>query len=209
MKVSIAIKSCHKHGARRTAVIETWLREVDWADAFFLVGSPNVAVPRSLMCDVSDAFADIAPKIGCACTYALQNDVDLLFVCDDDTYVRPDMLKRAADELIWGTSLDYVGFIRTGGLGYNNGIPYAQGSAYWLSARAMDFVVNSAAIRPGVIDDGAVGQALIGKVPFTHDWRYKVGPKYDEAFAYRDWITTHKCLPDAMRRVHDLMKRKK
>jgi hypothetical protein len=206
MNCAIAIKSCHKHSARRAAVTDTWRKQIDFADAFFVIGAPTKPdIFGALMCDVSDEFANIAPKIGCACAYALSRNSDLLFVCDDDTYVRPDRLARAAEELVWGTSLDYVGFMRTSGLGYNNGVPYAQGSAYWLSARAMEMIVDSPAIRPGVIDDGAVGQALIGRVPFTHDWRYRVGPEYDEAFGYRDWITTHKCLPDAMYRVHNLV----
>jgi hypothetical protein len=54
-----------------------------------------------------------------------------------------------------------------------------------------------------IIDDGAVGQALHRKVPFTHDDRYQPGPVWIDPASDPDLITTHKCLPDVMRRLHE------
>lgn len=196
---AVAIKSCHKYTARRKAVAETWLPAVAaWADCFFLVGQPySPSLPDSLACNVSDAFADIAPKVSYACFYALEAKIDRLLICDDDTFIVPDRLRIAAE-----SSLDYVGFMRTSGLQYNDGIPYAQGSAYWLSRRAMAIVAESPAMVPGVIDDGAVGRALVGKVDFTHDYRYEPGPNASPApAASNEIITTHKCLPEQMHRM--------
>lgn len=150
------------------------------------------------MCPVSDDFKDIAPKVRIACRYALDTNVEHMLVCDDDTYARPERLIKSGFE-----KHDYVGFMRTSGLDYNRGVPYAQGSAFWLSARAMERIVTSTVMVPGIIDDGAVGQALVDKVPFVHDHRYWPGPNAEIVpDKNNNVITTHKCLPDVMRRMH-------
>lgn len=199
-KLLVAIKSCHKYGARRKAQQETWLTQLDWADYIFLLGQPvTIATPAdTLLCDCSDAFENIAPKIVAACSYALGQNVTNLLVVDDDTYARPERLIKSGFE-----RHDYVGFMRTSGLDYNGGVPYAQGHAYWLSEKAMEYVVHSPEMRPGIIDDGAVGRALIDKVSFDHDWRYEPGPHCPRIpEKNNNIITTHKCLPDVMLRMH-------
>lgn len=203
MNLLTAIKSCHKYAARRQAVADTWLPELQ-TDFFFLLGLPRLVVTDSLSCNVSDAFTDIAPKIQYACRYALEQNVDFMFVCDDDTYVRPDRLLKSGFE-----KHDYCGFLRTSGFDatYTQGqfVPYAQGSAYWLSARAMEIVASSKEMQPGVIDDGAVGRALINKVPFTHDHRYDPGPNVTldcVPHSTNNLISCHKCPPETMRAVH-------
>jgi len=198
-KVAVAIKSCHKHADRRAAQLATWLPELD-ADFFFLIGSPApVGNDDFLYCRTSDAFSDIAPKVFLACKYALDENVTNLFVCDDDTYARPERLMRS---YFWKG--DYIGFMRTSGLDYNQGVPYAQGSAFWLSERSMERIATCPDIMvSGVIDDGAVGRCLIDTVQFIHDYRYEPGP-YPERSPLPDnnIITTHKCLPAQMREVH-------
>jgi hypothetical protein len=197
-KVAVAIKSCHKHADRRAAQLATWLPELD-ADFFFLIGNPVPVGNDFLYCQTSDAFADIAPKVFLACKYALDENITNLCVCDDDTYIRPERLMQS---YFWKG--DYIGFMRTSGLDYNQGVPYAQGSAFWLSERSMEHIVQRPDIMvPGVIDDGAVGRCLIDKVRFTHDWRYEPGPYPERAPAPgNNVITTHKCLPAQMLAVH-------
>lgn len=201
-KVLIAIKSCHRYADRRAACTATWLPQVDWADRVFLLGRPVPgAIPSNVLaCDVSDAFTDIAPKVAVACMYALANNFTHLFVCDDDTYVRPDRLAKCGYE-----NHDYIGFMRVNGIDYNKGIPYAQGSAFWLSARAMEIVATSPVMQPGIIDDGAVGQALIDKVAFVHDYRYQPGPNITFDIAPHPTnkiITAHKAQPALMHTLH-------
>lgn len=202
MKQAIAIKSCHRYPDRRQAQLATWLPDVDW-DYFFLVGNcpPGVRPSASeddshvLNCDVADEFGRMAPKVWCACRYALGSNITNLFICDDDTYACFPRLKAAG----YGSRrLDYVGWVRT------CSVPYIQGSAYWLSERAMEYVVKAADImRPGVIDDGAVGTALVDKVPFTHDYRYDPGPEAARRPLKGNMvITAHKCLPARMHEVH-------
>jgi len=210
LKAIVLIKSCHRHAERRSACLDTWLPRLDWADYLFLIGQPTPAqgAPvevNSLACNVSDEFPNIAPKIRCGFLYALESGCDFAFVCDDDTYVVPERLRQSG---YWRH--DYVGFLRVNGLEYNGNRPYMQGSAYWISARAMRYAVaNPLLQRNGIIDDGAVGQALYGNVPYVHDDRYFVGPECLEGVPERTnkIITTHKCLPKQMRAVHDLWRR--
>ncbi len=65
-------------------------------------------------------------------------------------------------------------------------------------------VLHKEIMRPGVIDDGAVGQCLVDRVPFTHDWRYWPGPDSCEhtPLPQNNTITTHKCLPAQMKVAH-------
>lgn len=201
MNVKIAIKSCHQHVRRRDAQRATWLRELN-EDFFFVVGGESTQENDVLHCNVSDAFSDIAPKVLCACKYALEDNVTHLFVCDDDTYVRPDRLLKSGFR-----KHDYIGHLRVDNLFYNQGVPYAQGSAYWLSELAMECVVRHGELmRPGVIDDGAVGRCLIDRVAFTHDYRYEPGPNCMDRRPMPDnnVITTHKCLPGQMHYAHEI-----
>lgn len=197
MNIKLALKSCHRYADRRAAQNATWLQE--WPhDFFYLIGQPTTPhLPDALHCNVSDAFKDIAPKVQYACRYALDTNTDFLVVGDDDTLLIPERLLACGFQ-----KHDYLGFMRTSGLEYNANIPYAQGSCYVLSARAMEKVVLSDVMRPGIIDDGAVGQALFRRVPFTHEHRFEPGP-VPEPFpmASNDLISTHKCLPDTMRNL--------
>lgn len=202
-KLAVAIKSCHKHSARRAAQLATWIPQLD-CDFFFLIdnhtnGNVGPVIADSLACAVSDAFADIAPKVWVACRYGLEQNVDNLFVCDDDTYAVVSRLMKSGFQ-----KHDYVGFVRPYGDVANGNVPYIQGSAYWLTARAMEQIVLSSEMRPGIIDDGAVGRALYGKVPMTHDARYWPGPTCEGHIPLpeNDLITTHKCLPGIMEACH-------
>ena len=200
MRIALAIKSCHKHSARRDAQIATWLPE--WQqDYFFVIGKPQIVLPDTLSCLVDDGFANIAPKILCSVLYALENNYEHLVVADDDTYIRPARLLKSGF-----AKHDYVGFARTSGLFYNQDVPYMQGSCYVLSARAMEHIARAGEhiMVPGVIDDGAVGRCLVGKVSFTHDWRFVPGP---EALPLptNEWISVHKALPATMHRIHEMV----
>jgi hypothetical protein len=181
------------------------LQDLDWSDFVYLIGCPTEIVENdSLGIECDDSFGNMAPKVAAACSYALMQNVEHMLVCDDDTYARPERLIKSGFE-----KHSYVGFMRTSGLDYNGGVPYAQGHAFWLDARSMEYVVNSPEMQMGIIDDGAVGRALIDKVPFCHDWRYEPGPncpRFPEPS--NNVITTHKCLPDVMLRMDKLWRHK-
>ena len=199
MNVHVAIKSCLKYSDRRAACEDTWLQHIDWEWNFIIGRDANgglPTVPNAIVCDVDDGFGRMAPKVWCACVYALENNAHRLLIVDDDTYVST----RIRDVSPRG---DYVGFVRTQGFGALEHVPYIQGSAYWLSAKAMEFIVEAKGIMvPGIIDDGAVGRALDGKVALTHDRRYWPGPEASPILMNNNLITTHKCLPANMRFIH-------
>lgn len=203
MNITIAIKSCHKHHDRRQAIQNTWLRDLGvGTDFFFIIGNPKLVITDTLACDASDAFENIAPKVLYACMAMQDNRTDYGFFCDDDTYLRPDRLLAAVPR-----GADYVGWVRPYGCDtHTKGLPYIQGSAFWLSRKAIDFVVEAGekVMRPGIIDDGAVGLALDGKVALTHDRRYWPGPDacINKPMLDNDIISTHKCLPDQMAYIH-------
>ena len=191
-KVAVAIKSCHKNHVRRTAQLATWIPQLE-CDFFFLIGNPTPAnggpvISDALSCDVPDAFDSIAPKVYCACKYALETDVRNLLICDDDTYVCASRLLKSGY-----ARYQYVGFVRPYGDIANGHVPYMQGSAFWLGEKAMEHIVTSNEMRPKIIDDGAVGRALCGKVPYVHDARYWPGPGCEKVpTPQNDLITTHK-----------------
>jgi hypothetical protein len=201
-KVHIAIKSCHKYAERRAAQLDTWLGDCE-VEYFFLVGES--AQPRRpsfdcgrIHCPSSDDFANIAPKVWYACRQALQARVTNLFVCDDDSYVVPARLLSTDF-----AKHDYIGFVRS-----HCTPPYMQGSSFWLSERAMHFIVaQPEKMGIGIPDDVAVGRCLYGNVPFVHEHRFAVAdpyPQQDKWPAQRnDIISCHKCLPDVMHKVHE------
>ena len=186
--IKIAIKSCAKYADRRLAQENTWL--LDCQFPYFYQTAPAGA---------SDGFNDIAPKVVQACKYALETNTHRLFICDDDTYVRPERLLTGS----WEN--DYVGFVRTG---RNGALPYIQGSSFWLSKRAMTAVVRYEDLMiNGVPDDVAVGRVMYAAgIPFTHEHRFGVEETYPHPdrvpLATNRIISCHKCLPDAMYEVH-------
>lgn len=208
MKLSIAIKSCHKFAERRKAQLDTWLKDVD-CDFFFLIGDQKPSEQDVLWCDgASDAFQNIAPKVKTACLYALGENVTNLLVCDDDTFIRwAEMMTSGFHKF------DYVGHLRTDDIAYNLHVPYAQGAAYWLTDRSMEHIVRDVhnKMRNGIIDDGAVGQCLDGKVPLNHDRRYWPGPylPQPDIAAGSKLVSLHKCTPAEMHAIRnsDVVKR--
>ena len=206
-KVSVAIKSCHKHAARRAAQLATWLPQLD-CDFFFILGAPRPATgapewtSEILATDAPDTFDSIAPKVECACRYALDSNVANLFLCDDDTYAAARRLLKSGYR-----KHDYIGFVRPYGDVANGNVPYIQGSAMWLSEAAMTRIVLSGEMRSKIIDDGAIGRALYGKLAYTHDARYWPGPHREKVpAANNDIITTHKCDAKQMLAVHEMAK---
>lgn len=198
MKVAFAIKSCHKYEDRRQAQRETWLPTLP-ANFFFLIGDPAPATGRDFLycCGASDAFADIAPKVLAAVEHALGDNVTNLCVLDDDTYVVPSRMLKCGFQ-----HFDYLGFVRNYGF-----TPYMQGSCYWLSERSMERIMkNRVYLTPGVPDDVAVGKALYGEVPFTHEHRFAIGDPYPEPGRCprpeNNIISCHKMNPASMRACH-------
>jgi len=126
---------------------------------------------------------------------------DWTFICDDDTYLVPLRLEAAVPD----EGIDCFGWRReNGGAVYPD--PYPQGSAYWLSKRASAYVSASGHMVYGIPDDVAVGRALkAAGMAILDDHRYFPGPIAISSVPRldNDIISTHKCLPEEMHRIHD------
>lgn len=201
MKPLVIIKSCHRHYLRRCAIRDTWLPGLTWDRMFALGVKPAnvgsvVGEANCLRFDVSDDFKDIAPKLAAALDWGLINGFGPFFICDDDTYVVPARLESLPSE----GGFDYLGWYRADG-GTPYPLPYIQGAGYFLSRLAARVVLVSKEMIDGVPDDVAVGRACYrdNRVNWTHDVRFHPGPVPELA---PERITTHKCLPDDMRRIH-------
>ena len=156
MNVAFLVKSCQKYKDRRAACRHTWAHS--GLNLIFVVADPahkyQTAEADVLVVEgISDAYQDIAQKLAAGLRYAVGEGADYVFVCDDDTYVRTALLLKNIPN-----GQDYVGYLRVEQLESNHDIPYAHGAGYWLSCRAAQIVGNSRLMRPGIIDDGAVGQ---------------------------------------------------
>jgi hypothetical protein len=201
----VIIKSCHKYADRRHACRETWLTKLT-CPYFFVVGDGGGAEQDSIKFDVSDAFQNIAPKLQMAIALGVHRGHTHIFICDDDTFVVPDRLLSCGFVDFRVGHSAYTGFVRPTWFyaGREHNMPYLQGSAYWLSRDAAIAVSKSKEMINGIIDDGAVGLALHGKFPLTHDHRYWPGPGCEEhPLRNNDMITTHKCLPAMMRQEYN------
>lgn len=195
MKILIAIHASHSQPEQMRAQRETWLQDLDGADYKFFLGQPEGYEPDAVYCDFPDGpkYKDskcifrtrvLNQKTEALAHYALIHGYDYVFKCDDDTYIRPDLLLNSGFE-----QHDYSGFTEPHyafGFGHYR---WAQGGAgYWLSRRAMR-IVDEHGLHLVPAEDFAVGQLLArnGIQPF-HDERYTPTAEPKRA----DWITMHK-----------------
>jgi hypothetical protein len=212
MNILIAILGCHNRPAFREAQRETWLKDLEGADYRYFIGQPAI-VPGELdavYLDCPDSYDKLPLKTRAMLQWAAAERYDWVFKCDDDTYVRPDLLLASN----FATD-NYSGFIdgrwgsfvqTTTGCSQEIIYAYAQGGAgYWLSRRAVGIVAEHMLVNE-YCEDLAVGKTLaMHGISPVHDTRYQpqVGPReieYPDARA--NFITLHKVNPQQMRLLH-------
>jgi hypothetical protein len=125
--------------------------------------------PDSVTLESPDDYRHLPYKVKEMFRYALDHGYDYVLKVDDDTFV---WLDRLLDR-----------FLPTDYLGYVSGIPdtgdvtglYASGAAYWISAKAMQFVVDAEWNPEEWAEDKWVGKVLAenGILP-VHDERMRV-----------------------------------
>jgi hypothetical protein len=142
-------------------------------------------------------------KVYALACYALENDYDFLFKCDDDTYARPRHLLMSGFE-----DHDYSGLTDRHYAADIGFYKWCQGGAgYWLSRDALKVVVRDGISCVKGAEDFAVGQTLArAHVEATHDERYIAEPSAEDLYRASeripDWITLHKVGPKEMRALH-------
>lgn len=188
---------------------QTWLRDLPYeVDYRYFLGQPSrhdadvVYLPSA---DGPNWNGPYRTRVGNRKTeaivrYALDNGYNYVFKCDDDTYVRVELLLKSGFE-----KHDYSGITAShyafNGIGHYR---WSQGGAgYWLSRRAMEIIAEHG-LHLVPAEDFAVGQLLAkyGIHP-SHDERYR--PAVTQAEIDKPdpaWITLHKINPAQMRRLH-------
>lgn len=190
---------------RVDAVRNTWFRDVevfgDRVVARFFYGRPGPRTPSadSVLLDVEDNYAALPAKTRAICEWALANDFDYVFKCDDDTAVYVDRLVREVLE----HRFDYAGYthcnVCTGGPGY------------FLSRRGMRAVVVGGTADHWAEDvwtskcvtaDRINPCHLSGHTPgYAAHWIWPNG--FDPKILNNDIVTLHAVQPEVMREWYE------
>lgn len=177
MRVLIAVVTCHKFRDRADAQRATWAPEVTGADVRFFLGRGGPAQRADeVILDVDDNYHHLPAKVQAVYAWALAQDYDYVFKCDDDIFIAPRRLLASGFEYH-----DYVGRLR--GPSGNFPYPYASGFSYWLSRKAMETVLT--ATPDDIAEDRFVGNTLGRAGIQCHaDYRYAI-------------VTAHRNAPSA------------
>lgn len=173
MKVLIAVLSCYSLQYCEQSVRDTWVSEIPTGvDYKFFLGRRQGIHDASyryagdeIYLDVDDSFHGVTEKTVAIYNWALSLGYDYVFKCDLDTLIRPMLLLRSSF-----AEHDYVG-------GYNEGFA-SGGSGYWISKRAMEYVVQGT-YEPGPAEDWNIANILRDNGIKVHgDDRYVFRPGY-------------------------------
>jgi len=177
-KVLIGVLSCHTLQHYEQSIRDTWAREVPpGIDLRFFLGTkpPFSGGFDEILLDVGDGFDSITNKTISLYAWALAQGYEFVFKADLDTLVRPKLLLASGFEA-WDWTGGRNGYFASGGAGY------------WLSKRAMQYVVEAGGY-PGYEEDTYVARVLLGKgVQLHNDPRYLFVPG---AVMSDDTITYH------------------
>lgn len=205
MKVLVAIASCHKNKQRRDWQRQTWLPELKFEHKFFL-GKPEkmeaLSEDNVVILNCKDDYKSLPEKVLEVIRWTRSNGYDKLLKLDCDVYCRPERLQPPEG--------DYVGHA----YGHRH---YCSGAAYWLSAAAMDAILEKWYRRTNA-EDYCVGYSLErARIKLTEDNRYRIGWKSlpkdigENEFPHPDnnTITFHMYFPQFMLQMHNDWDKKK
>ena len=181
MKLLVAVKSCPrdlKNGCHE-AIRQTWGKDFQWysfglrkIDLKFFVGTAEIDVPVLQEDEVvvkvpTDTLESLPDETKQIAKFAVEKGYDFVFLCDNDTFIRPDRLLACGFE-----HFDYCGQFEPGYNGLprqnfqdgrlgNIGTvwPYCSGGVgYFLSRRAAELVAEMPIVH--YAEDLCVGQVL-------------------------------------------------
>jgi hypothetical protein len=180
---------------------DTWLKDVakfpDVTYKFFYgEGGSRPAQDDEVYLPVPDDYRHLPHKTIAICKYALANNYDLLFKCDDDTGVYVDRLVHEALSGMW----DYAG--------YPNGRVASGGPGYWLSREAFKTVAEHASNNYHWAEDVTVSQCMFHhniqlfalndhKCGRADHWFFPHG--FDPTHDMNNVVTFHAVQPEVMR----------
>jgi hypothetical protein len=160
MKTLIAIINARHREAWRTAIRNTWLKQVpqDRCDAFFFMGNgePREFLSHEVALDCSDKYEHLPEKVQTIARWALQRDYSHMLKCDDDVVLRPVSLLNSGYE-----KYDFSGKANRPPQPY----VVSFGFNYWLSRKSMEVVANAKLPEDGSNDD----EKWVAKNLWDHD----------------------------------------
>lgn len=131
MKVLIGILSCNRDQSFEQQARDTWLKDTcnyPYVDFKFFIGREcKKCFEDEVPVEAPDHYRGMKRKVQKMLEWCYDRDYDFLFKCDVDTYCHIPRLMKSGFEVF-----DYVGY---------GTVPYG-GSGYWLSRRAITFLVN-------------------------------------------------------------------
>lgn len=187
---------------RIDVVRETWARDIEafksHVDLRFFYGSPHPrpALPDEVYIPCEDDYAHLPHKTVAICRWAVDNNYDYVFKCDDDTAVYVD---RLIQELMTNR-FDYAGFTHSN--------VCSGGPGYWLSKRAMKHMATKGGNPDHWAEDVWTGKImgnsdiypvmLPGHRPgFSQHWFF--GDKFDASKLTGEIVAVHAVQPEVMR----------
>lgn len=197
----LASKSCQRdagNGLNQT-IRDTWGKDVQGADLKFFVGRGAIPLKDDeVKLDCADDYESLPHKTKAICKWMLERDYGFIFLCDTDTYVRPDRLLASGFE-----QYDFMGSFN-GPIGVPNAMQEkywawcSGGNGYWLSRRAAELVADAQSDGDWA-EDRITGQIL---GPYIHRGELKAfshdGYEYARSAGSSDErltrITSHFCV---------------
>ena len=170
MRLLIAIKSCERdcQNGSNQAVRDTWANYFPAVDIRFFVGRGRLdLLPDEIRVDAPDDYNGLPLKTRGIAEWAARNCYDFTFLCDTDTFVRPELLTCGFEKY------DYAGYYHDRNIAgrmfteykddrhqvLRNGYWWASGGVgYFLSKRACEAI--AAATPTHWAEDLWVGQVL-------------------------------------------------
>lgn len=174
----VAVMGCGGYMHRIDEIRNTWLRHAEGViDVRFFLGSTATSTnPDTIILDVPDDYVSLPLKVQQTFSWALTQGYGHVFKTDDDTLVDPRRLFLSGYQ-----KHDYIGRWNAGApceyydpvQGWASG-----GPGYWVSARAMKFIVNSTWNNDWA-EDRWNGQTLhAAGIECFEDSRYTLYPWY-------------------------------
>jgi hypothetical protein len=197
-RILVGVCSSRTNLERREAVRETWMASpAKNIDVVFFVGRgthPLEDTKDIILVEAGDDYNHLPEKVQAFFRAALEVEFDLLFKCDDDTYVDLSRLREVAFQ---GHDLVGNDFIES------RGAP-SGGAGYFLTRRlvgllAADHHLPQTGAEDLIVGDAArrLGASLKGTRRLC--WDSSRFPQPDN-----DVVTSHWCSPERLRAVHEI-----
>lgn len=191
----VLVKSCQQHRARQEACRATWAGELSRQGIPIWFTEGAAAKPFITNCWIltagGDGYDDNSIKVRDAIALLLEYDpFDLLFVCDDDTFVQ------------WRRWLDYIPKGDFAGL-KTDSIPWVHGGGGWyMTRRACEAFVKG--IKRRCSWDDKLATEILERAGFEFENQPDLFAQWDERVAAENrLITCHQVYPDEMPSLYE------